>query len=77
MTIGAGKYDDLCEFVAQQAGIKDGRAGAAIVIILNGNKGHGFSCACDPRVLEILPESLETVARDLRADREKLRGSQN
>lgn len=38
MPIGPGMYDTLCTVVREQA-----EARAAIVIVLNGNKGSGFS----------------------------------
>jgi hypothetical protein len=39
MALGPGKYDNLCSLVRRKA-----MARCALVIVLNGNKGDGFSC---------------------------------
>jgi hypothetical protein len=57
-----GKYDELCTYVREQA-----EAGTVILIVLGGNKGHGFSVQTtleDSRTF--LPELLENVAADIR-----------
>jgi hypothetical protein len=61
MTVGPGKYDDLCTVVREKA-----NAAAAIVIVIGGTKGSGFSVQCDPPTLARLPDVLETMARQLR-----------
>lgn len=63
MTLGAGKYDDLCTYVREQSG-----AHGAIVIIFGGHKGGGFSVQADMTVQSQIPEILEHVARTMRAD---------
>lgn len=70
---GAGKYDDLCTHVREQA-----MADAAIVIIRNGTKGDGFSVQCGGvgvyiETLASLPDYLEFVAK---AMREQLKAAQ-
>lgn len=66
MALGAGKYDDLCTHVREQS---DARV--AIVIIVGGNKGSGFSCQSDDAaVLLKVPDMLEDMARSIRADNE-------
>jgi hypothetical protein len=70
MTIGPGRYDDLCTYVATHADIRPG--GAAIVIILGGKHGAGFSCQANPLTMALLPDLLETVAAQIRADTERM-----
>lgn len=66
MAMGPGKYDDLCTLVRERAGIKD--VGGAIVIIMGGQSGSGFSCQGDPTTMRALPDLLEDVARQMRQD---------
>jgi len=68
MTIGKGKYDDLCTTVREQT-----QAGAAFVIVLNGNKGSGFSAQFDesmvgPAGMVVVARSLREVAAEIEAD---------
>jgi hypothetical protein len=58
-----GKYDDLCTEVRAKA-----EALGAVVIVLSGNKGHGFSVQAPPEVLFTLPGMLETMAAEIRRD---------
>lgn len=61
MSNGAGKYNDLCTEVRKQA-----EAQGAIVIVLGGKLGSGFSVQADVDTLSLLPEMLETIAKQLR-----------
>lgn len=62
MPTGPGKYDDLCTIVREQS-----EATAAIVIILDGNRGTGFSVQATYRVHpEFLATTLEHVAKTIR-----------
>jgi hypothetical protein len=61
MASGPGKYDDLCTYVREQAGCE-----AAIVIVIGGAKGSGFSCQAAPAVAAVLPTLLEDVAKQMR-----------
>lgn len=61
MALGPGKYDDLCTLVRQKA-----KAKGALVIILDGEKGSGFSCQADLVVTLRLPEMLENIAKQIR-----------
>lgn len=74
MPFGPGKYDDLCTEVRKQVGIPDSGKGPAtsgvLLVVINGNKGDGFSCQASAEALMTLPEVLEDVARQLRRDRE-------
>lgn len=63
MAIGPGKYDDVCTLVRQRTG------GGVIVIVANGNLGSGFSCQADLETTLALPDILQSVLDQLRADR--------
>jgi hypothetical protein len=63
MTIGPGHYDDLCTEVREKS-----HAAGAVVIIFGGTKGHGFSCQVDFETMIQLPDTLETMARQIRED---------
>ena len=56
-----GKYDNLCTLVRKRA-----KAKAALVIVVDGEKGHGFSAQGDLQTLLGVPDMLEYVARQLR-----------
>jgi hypothetical protein len=58
-----GKYDDLCTEVREKA-----QAHGVAIIVLGGNKGHGFSVQCPPELLSALPGMLETMAAEIRRD---------
>lgn len=60
IVIGPGKYDLLCTMARELA-----RAEAAIVIILNGNRGNGFSCQGTPEVTAALPALLRHTADNI------------
>lgn len=67
MTIGPGKYDDLCTDVREKA-----QALAALVIIIGGKHGGGFSCQTeDPRALIALPAMLRSMADQIEADQRR------
>jgi len=63
MTAGPGKYDDLCTYVREKS-----EAGAAVVIVLGGKHGHGFSVQVYGGYEIQLAETLEDLARQLRGD---------
>jgi hypothetical protein len=63
MTVGPGKYDHLCTTVREKA-----QAQVAIIIVIDGNKGSGFSCQATPLVMVDVPQVLEKLAADIRAD---------
>ena len=68
MSLGPGKYDDLCTLARRRAGIEDHQPGGVIVIVLGGNKGNGFSCQADLETTSLLPDMLESIARQIRGD---------
>jgi hypothetical protein len=58
MAWGPGKYDDICTEVRVRTA-----AECAIVIIIGGNRGHGFAVQTfDMKIAEKLPELLRNVA---------------
>jgi hypothetical protein len=59
-----GKYDHLCTYVRIQT-----NASAAVVIIMGGDKGNGFSVQAHDAVFahRALPDLLERMAKDIRA----------
>jgi hypothetical protein len=62
MPAGPGKYDDLCTLVREQA-----EAPAALIIIIGGNRGTGFSCQTTlppPDIAKLLEEVAATIRRD-------------
>jgi hypothetical protein len=62
MALGPGKYDDLCTAARVLA-----EADAAIVIILNGNQGSGFSMQfITLEAVVAMPDILERVATEIR-----------
>lgn len=61
MPIGPGKYDDLCKLVRKRAGSR-----GAIVLVIDGKKGSGFSCQADLEVTVKLPDILESMAQQIR-----------
>jgi hypothetical protein len=66
MALGPGKYDDLCTYVREQAGVSD--EGGAIVIVMGGKRGSGFACQADIASTLALPDLLEHIARQIRRD---------
>ena len=58
-----GKYDDLCTEAREKANAK-----GAVLIILDGNKGKGFSVQLPFDDLLRLPELLEIMAKEIRRD---------
>jgi hypothetical protein len=67
MAMGPGKYDDLCQLVCERAGVND-HGGGAIVIVVGGNRGSGFSCHADLQTLSTLADLLQTVVDAIRED---------
>lgn len=64
MAIGPGKYDDLTTYVREQS-----NADTAIVIVMDGNKGSGFSVQTrNLKLLARLPDLLRQMADDIEQD---------
>jgi hypothetical protein len=64
MMNGPGKYDPECQKILEEVG-----ASSVLLIVRDGNRGSGF--AVKGEVLDIfeLPETLERVAKEIRAMR--------
>lgn len=63
MTAGPGKYDDVCTVARESTD-----ASSVVLIVIDGNKGTGFSVQSDLDTLVRLPELLEELARQIRND---------
>ncbi len=61
--LGAGKYDELCTYVRDQAGAR-----GAIIVVIGGVKGAGFSCQADLVTTLSLPAILRRLANQIEAD---------
>lgn len=60
-----GKYDDLCTMVREASG-----AEGVLLLIINGDKGNGFSVQATSRIIPGIPDLLEFTANEIRlADR--------
>ncbi len=68
--IGEGKYDQVCSLARMAAG-----AEGALLIVLNGRHGNGFSAQISIRMVEFIPALLRDVANQIEAEamREKIR----
>jgi hypothetical protein len=69
MPLGPGKYDALCTHVREQT-----KARGVLLIVIDGDQGAGFSCQADLEVTLTLPDLLEFLARQIRADGGALAG---
>jgi hypothetical protein len=65
MALGAGKYDYICTAAREMA-----KADGALVIILGGEIGSGFSVQADFATQLKLPDMLEMMAKQIRSDLE-------
>ena len=63
MARGPGKYDDLATYVREQA-----NAHGAVVIVIAGDKGSGFSVQATEDVTRRLPALLRSLADDIEKD---------
>jgi hypothetical protein len=67
MPHGPGKYDAACTQAREST-----KATAVLLIVFNGEHGNGFSLQGDLLTLVNVPEILENVAADIRAEREEM-----
>ncbi len=63
MARGAGKYDHLATYVREQTA-----ASAVVLIVVEGDKGPGFSVQADADVVLSLPVLLRRLADGIEAD---------
>lgn len=63
MSQGPGKYDHVCTMVRE---VTD--ATGAVVIVFDGSQGSGFSMQAPIEIQAALPDILESMAKDIRAD---------
>jgi hypothetical protein len=66
MTLGPGKYDAICTQAREQA-----EAEAALLVILGGNKGSGFSVQVQVHANMVLLRALPALLRDVADQIEK------
>jgi hypothetical protein len=66
MSTGAGKYDDVATLARETA-----KAEGVMLIILNGEKGSGFSAQLNEEMLAHVPDMLRQVASDIEKDLER------
>lgn len=67
MPIGPGKYDAALTEAKRLCG-----ATSAVLIVFDGKLGSGFACQTTLEQLAGLPETLESMAKQMRADRAKV-----
>ncbi len=63
MALGPGKYDDICTLVREKTD-----AEAVVVVIINGNRGAGFSVQGHQPAVVYLPDLLDMVSKSIRKD---------
>jgi len=63
VALGPGKYDDLTTLVMERT-----KADGAILIVIGGALGHGFSVQADARTALNLPKLLRQIADDIEQD---------
>ncbi len=63
MPQGPGKYDALTTYVRRKSD-----ALGAIVIVIEGNKGSGFSVQATPELTRSLPKMLRSMADEIDRD---------
>lgn len=63
MSMGAGVYDDLCTEARERA-----TAEGAMLVIIEGTRGSGFSVQAPPAVIFTLPHVLRHMADQIEKD---------
>lgn len=63
--IGPGKYDDLTTDVREKA-----QAAGVLLIVIGGNRGHGFSAQISASVARAVPAILRNLADQIEGDHE-------
>lgn len=60
MALGPGRYDDLCTEVREKA-----QAEGAVLIVMGGRVGSGFSAQLTERDMRVVPGILRDVAQQI------------
>lgn len=63
---GPGKYDSACSLAREMTGAR-----GTLLIVIDGRDGSGFSVQAELDIIENVPEILERVARNIRAQRRR------
>lgn len=63
---GAGKYDKALTKAVEQAKARQG-----VLLIFDGEHGSGFSVQAELEIIQNLPEVLENMAKQIRADNQR------
>jgi hypothetical protein len=63
MALGPGKYDDLTTRIREETG-----ADAVVLLVLGGNRGHGFSVQAIPPTFPAIVEALRKAADQIKRD---------
>jgi len=66
MPIGPGKYDNECTEVREKL-----KAKGVVLLVAGGERGSGFSVQADLLATMALPNVLEDMAKQIRADMNK------
>ena len=66
MELGTGNYQDVVAHTRESQ-----KANAAIVIVMNGQRGTGWAVQGEPDGIEHLPNFLEGIAADIRTSLKK------
>lgn len=70
---GPGKYDELCTMCREQA-----RAKGAVLIILGGDAGSGFSVqSTGAGLAQFIPKLLRSVADQIEEEQGRVEGAQS
>lgn len=59
--MGPGRYDDYCKYVLEKTD-----ANGVLLVVVNGDKGHGMSLKASLELTLALPDILEQIAKDIR-----------
>ncbi len=68
--IGKGGYDGACDAAYETTG-----ASAIVLVVVNGERGHGVSVKCSQEWLKEVPEVLRLIAEALENDLNTMKGN--
>jgi hypothetical protein len=69
--MGPGKHDHLCTYVREQLRLGEDAGGVMLIVLHPDPDMSGFACQADYETTMALPDILESVARQIREDRDK------